>query len=431
MFVDLWFELSATAQDIMVLVALILVPLLLAIAALSRFRLVSITLAMLRHQWQAGLAMVVLIAIASSINLLTSLQSSSLVSGSARASDPFDLIVAAPGNDIDVLLSVIYLQSDTPNLLNGSVLQRLQNHPAVLFAAPVGFGDQLGGYPMIGTTAEMLSYLASNSAHRKNHTGSDDKRTATQDWFPTRWSVVPGALAALIPGTRLHAEHDMGLDDKAVSHLAHLFTVQPPMPFTGTPWDNASLVPISALWALHGMGEHDLSGNTPPVPAVVVKARSASELYDLRQQFNNTDSMAFFPAEVLARLYGVVGSVTTIVRWITLSTQVLVISAVLLCAFMLIRALSARFRMLHAIGAPYGFRFFLIWLFIAILIVLGVGLGLLSGWLLALGLAPHLASVLSIPLLPQPTLQDLISTAMLLTMTLSLALLPTWLLLRR
>ena len=428
---DLWFDLSATTQDAIVLCALTIGPLTVATLALVKYRLGATTFAMLRHHWQANIAMIALIAIATSINLLTTLQSSSLMTGSARASDPFDLIVAAPGNDIDVLLSVIYLQSDALTLLDASVLQRLQQHESVLFAAPVGFGDSLGGYPLIGTTADMLSHLAGSS---RTPSTVSDTRNASQTWFPTRWSVVPGASTRLIPGTRLHAEHGDVNMDEPVEHLSHMFDVQPSLPVTGTPWDHASLVSISALWALHGLGEHDettFTLDTPQVPAVIVKARTTGELYSLRQEFNTSNSMAFFPAEVLSRLYGVMTSATTVLHWITLSTQLLVISAVLLCSFMLMRSLSERFRMLHAIGAPYAYRFYLIWLFIAVLIVLGVLLGLVAGWLLALGAAQTLSHALSIPLLPQPALNDFISTGVLLLLTLVLAVVPAWLLLRR
>ena len=87
-------------------------------------------------------------------------QSRALQQGSARAAHPFDLLIAAPGSETQLVLSAIYLQPASLDLLPGAVLAELQNDPRARFAAPIGFGDSYRGHPIVGVTPDLVAHLA-------------------------------------------------------------------------------------------------------------------------------------------------------------------------------------------------------------------------------------------------------------------------------
>ena len=101
-----------------------------------------------------------LIGLAVALGIAISAQERALRQGSARAADRFDLVVAAPGSQTDVLFSVVYLRPSAVELLSPAVVTKLLAEPKADFVAPVGFGDNFGGDPVVGTTAVFAQYLS-------------------------------------------------------------------------------------------------------------------------------------------------------------------------------------------------------------------------------------------------------------------------------
>ena len=99
---------------------------------------------LVRHRWTA-LAFVFLVAAGVSLAVALVSQERALRTGSARAADRFDLIVAAPGSQIDVLLTAVFLRPGTTKLLAPDVTARLLNDQRAAFVAPIGFGDSHRG----------------------------------------------------------------------------------------------------------------------------------------------------------------------------------------------------------------------------------------------------------------------------------------------
>lgn len=417
--VDLWYQQSVFVQDALLLAGYLIWPVVILSLIQRRYRLAGIVAGLLRRHIQAAMAMVLLIALASAVTVVFSIQERAVKFGSARASDPFDLIVAAPASNVDVLLATIYLQPTALPLLSSDVLSSLRSHPDVAFAAPVGFGDRVAGYPLVGTTNAMLSHLA-------------DMPEST--WFTAVDQAVVGNDVPLVIGDSVHSQHGH-IDADAVEHDVDLVVVKR-LPATGTRWDSAVIVPIESMWKMHGLGVYNLAEagvgrHTPGVPAIVVSAINTGALYQLRQQYNSDSSMAFFPAEVLSRLYTVLGSVAGVVRVLTLLTQLLVVLAVMLSVFILMRSMASRFATLHALGAPRIFRFSLVWAYVAILVMLGIVVGLFLGWVLAVLLADTLSAYMKVPVLPVLTFTEWKITAVFLDVTLLLAILPAWLVSRQ
>lgn len=362
----------------------------------------------------SSILFVALIALAVALGVAISAQERALRQGSARAADKFDLIVAAPGSHNDVLFSVVYLDPTAVELLPKEVSAKVLAEPRAQLAAPIGFGDNHNGAPVVGTTAAFVEHLSGGLAEGRAFSAIDE--------------AVVGALATVTIGSHLEIGHGHGgpsgdADDVAEDHdhAAHEqgegedhhhaeghaedhpeVEVVGRMKPTGTPWDRAIIVPIEYNWKAHGLGTGHAPGDShigapfdiehlPGIPAIVVKPERLSAAYGLRDLYRTPQSTAFFPAEVLVGLYEVMGNATRIMGGLTLAAQVLVLAAILAGILAILDLQRQRFAVLRALGAPAGFIFSTVWLYVVMLVGAGIGIGLPLGWLTASLLSTYLA----------------------------------------
>lgn len=343
---------------------------------------------LLRTLWRgrrATLALfVLLIAAAVALGVAATAQERALRQGSARASDAFDLIVAAPGSQTDVLLAAVFLRPTAMELLPGPVLARLLAEPRAAMVAPVAFGDSYRGAPVVGTTAALVERLSETLAEGRVFAAEDE--------------AVVGATVDLELGAEFAPEHGMpgehGEEDEdeehGHEHHAQHLTVVGRMQPTGTPWDRAIVVPVEFAWEVHGLpnghaeGDHAIgppfdAARLPGVPAVVVSPDSVASAYGLRNTYRTAESTAFFPAEALYTLYDVLGDVRRLVSALTLATQTLVVAAIILGLLLLVDLQRRRLALLRVLGAPREAVFLTVWLLatglVAIGAVAGLGLG--------------------------------------------------------
>ena len=96
---------------------------------------------------------ILLVAVATAIGVAITAQEAALRTGSARAADKFDLVVAAPGSQTDVVLAAIYLRPGTVPLLDPRIVGKALVEPHAKISAPLGFGDNIRGAPIVGTVA--------------------------------------------------------------------------------------------------------------------------------------------------------------------------------------------------------------------------------------------------------------------------------------
>jgi putative ABC transport system permease protein len=159
---------------------------------------------------------------------------------------------------------------------------------------------------------------------------------------------------------------------------------------TGTPWDNSVIVPIEFVWRVHGLPTGHAETETrigPPfdparvsgVPAIVMTPDTINAAYGLRNAYRTPLSMAFFPAEALVRLYDVLGDVRTLMGWLALATQGLVVIAMLAGIMAILTLHRRQFAVLRALGAPRLYIFLCVWTQIAFVAVAGALIGLLLG----------------------------------------------------
>jgi putative ABC transport system permease protein len=389
--------------------------------------------ATLRRNRFTSFLFIAVVALAVGLGIAISAQERALREGSARAADRFDLIVAAPGSLNDLLFSVVYLQPTAVELLAPEVLAKLVAQPEAEFVAPIGFGDNIGESPVVGTVAAFVTHLSNGLAEGRT--------------FESVTEAVVGALAPYRVGDALEVHHgEEDADEAGEDHDEHgdheAVTVVGRMQPTGTPWDRAIVVPIEYNWIVHELPSGHAATDThigppfnpahlPGVPAVVVKPVDVPAAYGLRGEYRTADSTAFFPAEVLVSLYAVMGDVAAIMSGLTLAAQVLVVAAILAGIVAILDLQRQRFAVLRALGAPPLFIFSTVWLYVAALLVTGSAIGLLLGWAFAAALSSAIAGQTGVAMSATIGGSELTLVAALIGVGLVLACLPALLTFRR
>lgn len=333
-----------------------------------------------------------LIAIAVAIGVAVIAQERALRQGSARAADDFDLLVGAPGSPTQLVLTSVYLKLQSIPLVSGSVLVKASQAPGVRYAAPIAFGDNHQGYPIVGTIGD----FASRGGTLLPSTGR---------LFARRGEAVVGASVPLDIGAVIHPEHGQhhADDDDQQHEHALTYTVVGRLPPRHNVWDTAILVPVEDVWAVHELPTGHVpdsvqigppwdAAHLPGVPAIAVKPESVSAAYGLRGKFRTTESMALFPAEVLNELYGTLGDVRDLMSLLALATQALVVLAVLLALVVGFLARARQFAVLRAIGASSRYVFSVIWLEVSVLVASGAAIGLALGYGVSGALSAWIAS---------------------------------------
>jgi len=347
-----------------------------------------------------------LVALAVAIGVAVIAQERALRQGSARAADDFDILVGAPGSPTQLVLTSVYLKLQAIPLVSGEVLARASSAHGVRYAAPIAFGDNYQGYPIVGTIADFT-------------TRGGMLQPASGRVFTRRGEAIVGAAVPLAIGATLHPEHGMHHDhdeedgDEHAHEHSLTYTVVGKLPQRHNIWDSAILVPVEDVWAIHELPSGHAPGSTqigppwdagqlPGVPAIAVKPESVSAAYGLRGQLRTAESMALFPAEVLNDLYSTLGDVRDLMSLLAVATQVLVVVAVLMALLVGFLARARQFAVLRAIGASQRYVFAVIWLEVSLLVASGAAIGLALGygasWLLMQWIAPRMGFAMPVSL---------------------------------
>lgn len=362
------------------------------------------------------LAFVILIAFSTALGVAISAQERALRQGSARAADKFDLVIGAPGSQYDLVLASVYLRIAALELVSPETFDAVMNDDRVEWAAPLAFGDSAEGYPIIGTTAQLVNHLSGELAEGRN--------------FQEDAEAVVGADVIFDLGDEVDTVH--GLPGLEAEFHAHELRVVGRMAPTGTPWDRAIIVPVEQVWEVHGLpnghappteeehdpdhadlaeeatpdadnhehhDEHHPHALGPPfdlnhlsgVPAIVVKPAGIAEAYALRSAYRSETSQALFPAEILVQLYQLMGDARQIMSLLVTATQALVVAASLAGLLVVLQLYTRRFAILRALGAGRLYVVAVAWVYMTTL----VGTGALLGLALGAGTASLLSSYLS------------------------------------
>ncbi|QND16206.1 ABC transporter permease [Rhizobium leguminosarum bv. trifolii] len=372
----------------------------------------------LRRLWAGSLVVVLLMALATALGVCVVLQERALRLGSARAADKFDLVIGAGGSETQLVLSSVFLQPSPLPLMPGEVLGKLAADPRVDWAAPIGFGDSFSGYPIVGTTTILAQNLSGGLAEGKI--------------FAREGDAVIGAAVKLSLGGEIKPMHG-SLEEGGETHTELVYHIAGRLRPTGTAWDRAILVPIQAVWHIHGMqaeehaedGEHkheaasgtdsaehghehekagadhdahehqgeadpdtaldeSWTGGAPGLPAILVKPKTIADAYKLRQDYRSGDTVAVFPGEVLTNLYATLGDAKQILVAVASGAQALVAASLVLVTVIHIGQRRRQIGALRAFGAPRGAIFGIVWLEFFFLVATGIALGFALGYAAAL-----------------------------------------------
>ncbi|MDO5706149.1 MAG: FtsX-like permease family protein [Paracoccus sp. (in: a-proteobacteria)] len=425
---DLWAGLSPAIQDVLTALALIAPGMLAGLIVLRGLRPLPLAAAMLRRFTWVNALFMLLIAVSVGLGVGLLAQERGLRQGSARAAEPFDLIVAAPGSEITAMMAAVYLQPSDMALVTGAQYDEIAATEGVALAAPIAFGDSYQGAPVVGTTAGFVTHL--------------DPTLAEGRIFQTAQEAVAGAFAPVTIGARFTPAHGHGPETDEHGHAGHDYRITGRMNPTGSPWDRAILVPVEGVWEVHGLPNGHAPGDDrigppfiaeymPGTPAVLVRAEELWGNYALRSRFTRGDLMAFFPGAVLAQLHGLMGEVRSALSLMAVLTQVLVTLSVLIGLLILVRLVARSLALLRAVGAPLRFVFAVVWSYSAALILTGAAAGLALGWVAARVISTVVTSRTDVLVTANLGWPELHLVAAFVSLTLLLALVPAWMAVRR
>lgn len=379
---------------------------------------------------------IVLVALSVATGIAVISQERALREGSARAADDFDVLIGAPGSATQLVLTTVYLRPQAIPLMDGEVLAKLTSAEGVKYAAPIAFGDNWQGHPIIGTVADFASRGGSLLPKQGRIFQARGEAVVGAD--------VPLALGAHVsPAHGLHHDDDDDEDHDSKEHLGVSYTVVGRLPARHNVWDRAILVPVEDVWQIHGLSQgHDLHGDQhigPPwdvtrlsgVPAIAVKPESVAAAYRLRGEFQGGRSLALFPAEVLNDLYMTLGNVRDLMSALAITTQVLVVVAVLMALLVGFLARQRQFAVLRAMGAGRLYVFSVVWMEVMLLVVMGAVLGTTLGWGGSVALSHWLQSQLGFVMPVRLGAAEAVLVGGLLASGALIGLLPAWLTFRR
>ncbi|UWU28023.1 FtsX-like permease family protein [Rhizobium sp. WSM1274] len=401
----------------------------------------------LRRLWAGSLVVVLLVALATALGVSVVLQERALRLGSARAADKFDLVIGAGGSETQLVLSSVFLQPSPLPLMPGEVLGKLAADPRVDWAAPIGFGDSFSGYPIVGTTTMLAENLSGGLAEGKI--------------FAREGEAVIGSAVKLPLGGEIKPMHG-SLEEGGETHTELVYHIAGRLRPTGTTWDRAILVPIQAVWHIHGMEaeEHAENGaealhddeheeasadhghghhgkadpdaaldeswtaEAPGLPAILVKPKTIADAYKLRQDYRSGNTVAVFPGEVLTNLYATLGDAKQILVAVASGAQALVAASLVLVTVIHIGQRRRQIGALRAFGAPRGAIFGIVWLEFFFLVAIGIALGFALGYAAALILSGMLSQTSGVAMPVGFAREDAWLAAVLLAFATILAALP-------
>ena len=334
--------------------------------------------AALLRGWRSAVLMALLVALATALGTGVGALERGMRRAAAGAADAFDLVVGAPGSAAQLVLTSVYLQPDTVPLLDGAVVARVMAEPEAAWASPIAFGDAWRGHPIVGVTPAFVTLGGRRIlAEGRTLQGEDD--------------AIVGASVPLALGATLHPQH--GRQEAAEGghvHADSTYTIVGRLPPSGTPWDQAILVPVESVWEIHGLGNGHPEGverigppweaGPPGVPAIVVKPRSFGGAYQLRSRYRTASSTAVFPGEVLAGLFRTLGDVRAVLSGMAAACAVLVVAAVVLAFGAIVAARARDHAVLRAIGASPWFVLVALWMELGAVLAVGVVAGIALGW---------------------------------------------------
>ncbi len=156
-----------------------------------------------------------------------------------------DLVVAARGSDIQILLNTVFGLGVSSNLVSDETVVSVADMAEVAWVVPVALGDSHRGFRVLGTSPEFFDRVIPQP--------SNGALFVTGAPFEQVLQAVVGAdVAAALGyqlGDKIVLQH--GIGDYGAAHDDLPFRVHGVLARTGTPFDRTVLVSVEAIEAIH------------------------------------------------------------------------------------------------------------------------------------------------------------------------------------
>lgn len=328
----------------------------------------------------------------------------------ANSASGIDLIVAARGSPVQILMATVFGVGATDAGLSWDTYEMVRSLPEVAWAVPMQMGDNHRGFPVIGTTAAYFT--------RYRHSGGRPLVFAAGEAFAAgdpSGAVVGAELAERFgyqPGDEIVNAHGAGEVAFDV-HDAAPFTIRGVLARTGTAVDRMVLVSLAGFDALHasrqavaadplgdplaGSGEtdetdgHDPDGHeaehhvTGVLNAIYVGLDQRTAALGLQRRLTEYEDEAItavLPNLALLQLWEITGTAETALRVMAWAVALTGMAGMVVMLSATLEARRREFAILRAVGATPAR---IVWLIVTealILTLAGLAFGLL---LLTLG----------------------------------------------
>ena len=165
----------------------------------------------------------------------------------SRDAGLYDLVVGGKGSPLQLVLASVYHLDAPPGNIPYTDYQRLQRDPRVLWAAPVGLGDNYAGYRIVGTETHFFDLL--------DRDGDAIFKLARGSLFEDRFEVVLGSQVATATGLDLgdtfFGTHGIVEVPGGEVHRDFPYTVSGVLEPTGTAQDRAIFGTLASVWEIH------------------------------------------------------------------------------------------------------------------------------------------------------------------------------------
>ncbi|WP_109312723.1 ABC transporter permease [Ruegeria sp. AU67] len=166
--------------------------------------------------------------------------------GFANSASGIDLIIAARGNDVQILMATVFGVGTTGAGISWDSYEMIEDLPQISWAVPIMMGDNHRGYPVIGTSEQYFDHF--------RHSGGRQLIFAEGVPFKSPDGAVIGAEVAqafgYTSGTEIVNAHGSGEVAFDV-HDEAPFTVTGVLGHTGTAVDRMVFVSLEGFDALH------------------------------------------------------------------------------------------------------------------------------------------------------------------------------------
>ena len=305
----------------------------------------------------------------------------------SRDAGLYDLVAGGKGSPLQLVLSSVYhLDSPTGNLPY-SDFERLRRDSRVLWAAPVGLGDNFSGYRIVGTEPQFFDLPDRN--------GDAFFSFAQGKVFEDRFDVVLGSQVAASTGLRLgdtfFGTHGLIEVAGAEIHRDFPYQVSGILAPTGTAQDRAVFGTLESVWEIHEtedrlhsaiQGSALLEGRKGrEATAILIRLKTPGlRLWMADEIRKETDGIAAVPINEILRFHrGIIGPVQRAL----LAVAAAVVAVSCLTVLVTLHQAAERRRrdiaILRSLGAVRGEVASLVFVEGLLLTVAGILLGLVIG----------------------------------------------------